>query len=82
MTFFCFTIFGEVVMRTTFCRGFAVAVGSTLGAMDMQPVSPAKAPDRTVAINACFTALPTIASLWIKTSPDADWLAPRLLWPC
>jgi hypothetical protein len=63
MTFFCLVILGVVVVRTSFGLCFVVVtVGSALGATDMQPVSAARAPDRTVAINACFTALPTIAS--------------------
>ncbi|OBQ74250.1 hypothetical protein A8146_00280 [Mesorhizobium loti] len=64
VTFFCWSIFGVDVVRTSFALCFVVVtIGSGLGATDMQPVSAARPPDRTVAINACFTALPTVASL-------------------
>jgi len=81
VTFFCWPIFGVDVVRTSFGLCFVVVtVGSALGATDMQPVSAARAPDRTAAINACFTALPTVTSLCVKTSPVAGWLAPKPLW--
>ena len=78
VTFFCLTTFGAVVTRTCLVRCFVTGAGSTLGAM---VVHPATAKDRNVAINACFNALPTTASLLIRTDPDADWLAPKRLWP-
>ena len=76
VTFFCLTTFG-VVTRTCVVRCFVTGAGSTLGAM---VVHAATVRDRNVAMNACFNALPTIASLLIKTGPDADWPVPRWLW--